>query len=642
MYEIEEYFKAANSIVIALMYLKEYPTNNEIDINNLKENNSGHLGCATSINFILGNLNYFLNKNNLSSKTIIGTGHAGASLLANLWLNGTLEKNNSKYKRNIEGLNNLIKDFGETIRSEINPEYPKSIYDGGELGYSLGVSNGYAINSNQDIIPCIIGDGECETGTISSSWQLPKILKTKSKVLPIINLNGLKMSSESYLSKLNNKELENIFKSLGYNIYIVDSNNKNIIEEMQKNLEMCLKENNPLLIFKSKKGYTLPSINNINLEGDISVHKNPLINYSKEEKLQIIKELMYHYKTDIFDKEGNLKNIFNNFETKEKTETKKEILIPEINKKNIDEYLYELLEKNNGIAFSPDEILSNHFPKTSNKTIELLNENLLQALYQGYVEAGNIGIYISYEGFLPIISSMITQYYKRLKQKDLNKKEKSRSLNYILTSTSFENTYSHQNPDIVNTLFEKNDKYYNIIYPKDKKSAILFLKKYFLVKDNINMIIYSKRHNKSYNPNDLDIEEIVKCDNPDLVLSATGDYMLDQVMEIYEELKEEYKIKVVYISKPQILSINSKDSLTEEEYNNYFNNNVPKIYLYSGYSYTLKGLLYDRGDKFNIYGYDEGINSLGNLNNNLISNGIDKESIINICKNKIKKKVYYE
>lgn len=640
MHEIEEYFKAANSIVIALMYLNKYPINKEIDINNLKDNNPGHLGCATSINFILGNLNYFLNKNNLSSKTIIGTGHAGASLIANQWLNGTLEKNNIKYKRNIEGLNNLIKDFGEIIRTEINPEYPQNIYDGGELGYSLGVSNGYAINSKQDIIPCIIGDGECETGTLSSSWQLPKVLKTKSKVLPIINLNGLKMSSESILSKLNNKELENIFKSLGYDIYIVDTNSINVIEEMQKSLENCLKENNPLLIFKSKKGYTLPKINNINLEGNILVHKNPLSNYSKKEKLQIVKELMNRYQIDLFDNEGNLNKKFKIFETNEKSEEKKEVLIPEINKKNIDEYLYELLDKNNGIAFSPDEILSNYFPKTSNKTIEILNENLLQALYQGYVEAGNIGIYISYEGFLPIISSMITQYYKRLKQKDINNNEKCRSLNYILTSTCFENTYSHQNPDIVNTLYEKNDKYYNIIYPKDKKSATLFLKKYFAIKDNINMIIYSKRHNKSYNSNDLDIEEIVKCNNPDLILCATGDYMLDQIMEIYEELKEEYKIKVVYISKPQILSIYSKDSLTEEEYKKYFNSNVPKIYLYSGYSYSLKGLLYERNDKFNIFGYDEGINSLGNKENNLKSNEIDKDSIINICKNK--KKVYYE
>ena len=36
-------------------------------------------------------------------------------------------------------------------------------------------------------------------------------------------------------------------------------------------------------------------------------------------------------------------------------------------------------------------------------------ENLLQAIYQGYVAAGNMGYFIGYEGFMPIISSMITQ-----------------------------------------------------------------------------------------------------------------------------------------------------------------------------------------------------------------------------------------
>ena len=30
--------------------------------------------------------------------------------------------------------------------------------------------------------------------------------------------------------------------------------------------------------------------------------------------------------------------------------------------------------------------------------------------------AGNKGYYVAYEGFMPIVSSMITQYYKYLKQ----------------------------------------------------------------------------------------------------------------------------------------------------------------------------------------------------------------------------------
>ena len=222
MQEIKNYVNASNKIVLALMYLNNYPNNREIELSDIKDYNPGHLGCSTSINFILANLYHYLNENNLTSKTIIGTGHAGASLITNLWLNSTLEENNPKYKRNIDGLNNLIKDFGVLIRSEINPEYPESIYDGGELGYSLGVSLGYAINTEEDIIPCIIGDGESETGTLSSSWQIPKILETKSKVIPIINLNGLKMGSESILSKLKKEDLEKFFSSLGYNVYIVD------------------------------------------------------------------------------------------------------------------------------------------------------------------------------------------------------------------------------------------------------------------------------------------------------------------------------------------------------------------------------------------------------------------------------------
>ena len=178
---IKKYFYNLNYIVLCEMYLNRYLPPGEIEISDLKKYNPGHLGTSLSLNFIQANLNYFLNKNKLTSKTVIGTGHGGISLISNLWLNGILENYYSKYSTNKEGLNNLIHDFGTTIRSEINPEYPETIYDGGELGYSLGVAYGYAINSNEDVIPCIIGDGEAETGTLCSAWQLKKCLMPKVK-----------------------------------------------------------------------------------------------------------------------------------------------------------------------------------------------------------------------------------------------------------------------------------------------------------------------------------------------------------------------------------------------------------------------------------------------------------------------------
>lgn len=140
---IKKYILTANRILIHLMYLKCYCKNNEISEDMLKNKNSGHLGSSLTINFIIGNLNYFFNKNKLTHQLVIGTGHSGASLIINKWLDATLEVENKEYSRNIDGLNNLINSFGTKIRSEINPSYPDVIYDGGELGYSLEIGRAH-------------------------------------------------------------------------------------------------------------------------------------------------------------------------------------------------------------------------------------------------------------------------------------------------------------------------------------------------------------------------------------------------------------------------------------------------------------------------------------------------------------------
>ena len=106
MYEIKlikDYFYASNFIVLCQMYLNEFLEYKDISEKDLKKYNSGHLGTSLSINFILANLNYFLNSNKLTSRLIIGTGHSGASLITNLWLNGTLEKYYKNYSTNKKG-----------------------------------------------------------------------------------------------------------------------------------------------------------------------------------------------------------------------------------------------------------------------------------------------------------------------------------------------------------------------------------------------------------------------------------------------------------------------------------------------------------------------------------------------------------
>ena len=255
--------------------------------------------------------------------------------------------------------------------------------------------------------------------------------------------------------------------------------------------------------------------------------------------------------------------------------------------------------------------------------------------------AGGYGYYIAYEGFMPIISSMLTQYYKYLKQKDLFKtSETNHSLNYLLTSTCWENTYSHQNPDIANTLLEKEDTYYNVIYPKDQISASKWLASITKEKDKINILTFAKRHQKNHsNMTDSvkDIEIIKDHLNPEIILCATGDYMLDIIMDVAEDLsKDDINVKVIYIAKPQILNPGNSDALTETEFTTYFNKDTPSVYLYCGYPSTIKALLYDRNVDTKVLGYTDGLSVFGSFNNNALSNKISKEDILDICTGKLK------
>lgn len=54
--------------------------------------------------------------------------------------------------------------FADLLHSHINAETPGAIHEGGELGYALAVSFGAVMDKPDLIVPCIVGDGEAETG----------------------------------------------------------------------------------------------------------------------------------------------------------------------------------------------------------------------------------------------------------------------------------------------------------------------------------------------------------------------------------------------------------------------------------------------------------------------------------------------
>ncbi len=158
--------------------------------------------------------------------------------------------------------------------SHSNPEAPGLILEGGELGYSLGTAYG-AILDNPDLLAvCMIGDGEAETGPIASAWHINKLIDPSENgaVLPILHVNGYKISGPSIFGRMSDEELTALFTGYGYEPFFVKESDT-VHEEMMETLEICYdrikniqkraREGKevfvpkfPMIILKTPKGWT--------------------------------------------------------------------------------------------------------------------------------------------------------------------------------------------------------------------------------------------------------------------------------------------------------------------------------------------------------------------------------------------------
>ncbi len=67
------------------------------------------------------------------------------------------------------------------------------------------------------IVACVVGDGEAETGPLATAWQSNKFLNpiTDGAVLPILHLNGYKISNPTVLARIEHEELEQFLRGCG-------------------------------------------------------------------------------------------------------------------------------------------------------------------------------------------------------------------------------------------------------------------------------------------------------------------------------------------------------------------------------------------------------------------------------------------
>jgi len=329
---IDAYWRAANYISVGQIYLCDNPLLKEpLRLEHVKKLLLGHWGTTPGQNFIYVHLNRVIKEQNLNMIYISGPGHGAPAVVGNVYMEGTFTEYYPDVTQDEAGLKRLFQmfSFPGGLSSHVSPQIPGSIHEGGELGYSLSHAFG-AILDNPDLITaCIVGDGEAETGPLATAWHSNKFInpKTDGAVLPILHLNGYKISNPTILARIEDDELDQLLRGYGWTPFFVEGDEPMKMHQLMaakldevvreiKRIQSNARDNNdttrprwPMIVLKSPKGWTGPkTIDGKQVENNFRSHQVPLaVDNSCPQNVAVLEEWLKGYKPDeLFDQHGAL------------------------------------------------------------------------------------------------------------------------------------------------------------------------------------------------------------------------------------------------------------------------------------------------------------------------------------------------
>lgn len=389
-----------------------------------------------------------------------------------------------------------------------------------------------------------------------------------------------------------------------------------------------LKSYEPEKLFDAQ-GRILEEIREIAPTGDQRMAKNPITNGGIDPKPLVMPDWKKY--TLQFEQPGSVK-------AEDMTELGK--------------FVREIIEKNpeNFRIFGPDETKSNRLNqvfKTTNRQwmekIEPENDEWLspsgrvidsqlsehqdEGFLEGYVLTGRHGFFASYESFLRVVDSMLTQHFKWMrKSHDLSWRNDYPSLNLIASSTVFQqdhNGYSHQDPGILTHLAEKKAEFIREYLPADANTLLAVMDKAFRSSEKINLIISSKHPRAQFYSAEeaavlvneglkiIDWASTAKEEEPKLVIAAAGTESNLEALAAVTLLLEEFpKLKIRFINVVDLLKLRhpSQDprGLSDEEFDQYFTKDKPILFAFHGYETLVRTIFFDRHNHhLMIHGYKE-------------------------------------
>ncbi|MGC8484869.1 MAG: phosphoketolase family protein [Candidatus Baltobacteraceae bacterium] len=330
---IDAYWRAANYLSIGQIYLLDNPLLREpLQLEQIKKRLLGHWGTSPGLNFIYAHMNRLIRKRDIDAIFIAGPGHGGPAVVANAYLEGTYTERYPHITQDEAGLRKLFRQFSFPggIPSHASPDAPGSIHEGGELGYSLLHAFGAAFDNPELFVCCVIGDGEAETGALATSWHGNKFLNPArdGAVLPVLHLNGYKLSGPTVLARIPEEELCSLLRGYGYEPIVVGGEDPPVvhrlfaealeraylriraIQDEARNRGFTERAAWPAIVLRTPKGWTGPKIvDGLQIEGTQRAHQIPIGDFEKHpEHLAQFESWMRSYRPqELFDAAGTLR-----------------------------------------------------------------------------------------------------------------------------------------------------------------------------------------------------------------------------------------------------------------------------------------------------------------------------------------------
>ncbi|MFM9876237.1 MAG: phosphoketolase [Rhodoglobus sp.] len=431
----------------------------------------------------------------------------------------------------------------------------------------------------------------------------------------------------------------------------------------------------PMIILRTPKGWTGPKIvDGLPVEGTWRSHQVPIAEVrGNAEHLAQLEEWMRSYRPEeLFDGEGRPnadlgvlrpRGILRMSALPQANggELLVPLVLPPIDTREVDiskgrgvsaeatrvlgYWLADVMAANQNFRiFGPDETASNRLdavlevtPKQwqgsfeptdlhlapEGKVIEILSENLVQGLLEGYLLTGRHGLMSSYEAFIHIVDSMFNQHAKWLEASAaIPWRRPVASLTYLLSSHVWRqdhNGFSHQDPGFLTVVMNKSPKVVRVYLPPDANTLLVTAEHCLGSRDYVNVIVAGKQPAPTF----LSIDEArvhgarglsiwdwagteIEGEAPDVVVASAGDVPTLEALAAVKLLSKAIpELRIRFVNVVDLMRLQPSEEhphgSSSADFDAFFTTDKPVIFAFHGYPALIHQLAYRHTNHPNIH-----------------------------------------